>query len=115
MSYQDKLEAAQKELNETKIWKSNYNPPIFVLLRKLGLNIRPLHYNTFVGNFLFASIWFGVVWGLLMWFTTWQPQNMPIQIALISSLSAGLLFGFFMAIYYKRSAKKNNLSNWQQL
>ncbi|WP_350431289.1 DUF6404 family protein [Shewanella sp. H8] len=24
----------------------------------------------------------------------------------------GLLFGFFMALYFKHSAKKNNLSNW---
>ncbi len=66
MSFQDKLKAAQKELSETKIWKSRSNPPIFVLLRKLGLNIRPLHYNTFAINFVSASIWFGVLWGLLM-------------------------------------------------
>jgi len=115
MTYQHKLEAAQKELSETKIWKSNYNPTIFILLRKLGLKIRPLHYNTFVVNFLSAAVWFSVVWGLVMWFTTWQSKNMPIQIALIISLSAGVLFGLFMAIYYKRSAKKNNLSSWNQL
>jgi RsiW-degrading membrane proteinase PrsW (M82 family) len=115
MSFQDKLEAAQKELGETKIWKSNRNPPISVLLRKLGLKIRPFHYNSFTVNFLITSIWFGCIWGVLMWFTTWKSQNMPIQIALITSISGGLLFGLLMAFYYKRSAKKHSLSEWQKL
>ncbi|WP_019027757.1 DUF6404 family protein [Colwellia piezophila] len=115
MSFPDKLEAAQKELSETKIWKSNHNPPISVLLRKLGFKIRPFHYCSFMFNFLTSSLWFGGAWGLIMWFTTWQPNDMPIQIALLTSLFAGLLFGLFMALYFKRSAKKNNLSDWQKL
>ena len=52
MSFQDKLEAAQKELSEANIWKSNHNPPISVLLRKIGFNIRPFHYCSFKSNFL---------------------------------------------------------------
>ena len=115
MSFQDKLEAAQKELNETNIWKSNHNPPISILLRKLGFNIRPFHYCSFISNFLNASLWFSAVWGLIMWFTTWQSTDISVQAALIISLSAGLLFGLFMATYYKHSAKKNKLSDWQKL
>ncbi|WP_085297010.1 DUF6404 family protein [Cognaticolwellia mytili] len=115
MSFQDKLEAAQKELNETNIWKSNHNPPFLVLLRKLGFNIRPFHYGSFISNFLNSSVWFSVVWGGIMWFTIWQSNGMSAQAALITSLSAGLLFGFIMAAYYKYSAKKNNLSGWHKL
>jgi len=115
MSFSTKLNAAQKELSESKIWKVNSNPPIFALLRKLGINIRPFHYNTFIVNFLFMSLMFGGPWGLIMWFSTWGSQNMSIQMALITSLSAGLLFGLSMAFYYKRSSKKHNLSNWEQL
>ena len=115
MSFSAKLNAAQKELSESKIWKANSNPPLFVLLRKLGINIRPVHYNTFIVNFLLMAIMFGGTWGLIMWFTTWESQNMSIQMALITSLGAGLLFGLSMAFYYKRSSKKNKLSNWEQL
>jgi len=115
MSFSVKLNAAQKELSTSKIWKSNSNPPLFVLLRKFGVNIRPMHYNTFIVNFLIMSPIFGGTWGLLMWFTSWKSQNMSIQIALIISLGAGLLFGLSMALYYKLSSKKNNLSNWEQL
>jgi len=115
MSFQHKLERAQKELNEANIWKSNYNPPILVLLRKLGFDIRPFHYCSFKSNFITASLWFGISWGLIMWFTSWKNNNVPIQMAICISLLAGILFGFLMALYYKRSAKKNNLSDWQAL
>ena len=115
MSFQSKLEAAQKELNKTKIWKSNHNPPISVLLRKLGVNIRPFHYCSFISNFLTGLLLFGVGWGLMMWFTFWQANDMPIKIAILTSLFSGLLFGLFMALYYKRSAKKNKLSDWHTL
>lgn len=115
MSFQDKLKAAQQELNETKIWKSNHNSPISVLLRKLGFNIRPFHYCSFISNFINASLWFSGVWGLIMWLSTWQSNGMSVQAALVTSLSAGLVFGLFMAIYYKHSAKKNNLSDWHKL
>jgi hypothetical protein len=50
-----------------------------------------------------------------MWFSTWQSNDMSVQVALITSLSAGLLFGIIMAVYYKHSAKKNNLSGWHKL
>jgi cyanate permease len=115
MSFSVKLNAAQKELGESKIWKANSNPPFFVFLRILGINIRPMHYNTFVVNFLLMALMFGGIWGSTMWFTTWESKNMPIAIALITSLLAGLLFGLSMAFYYKHSAKKNNLSNWDKL
>ena len=100
MSFQDKLDAANKELSKTKIRKLSYNPPILMLLRKLGLDIRPFHYSTFLNNFILASLWFGCVWGLLMWFTIWQYSQMSVQLTVIVSLSTGLLFGLFMALYY---------------
>lgn len=115
MSFQNKLESAQQELNETNIWKSNHNPPIVILLRKLGFNIRPFHYCSFKSNFIAASLWFNVIWGLIMWFTSWKNDDMPIQIAIFTSVLAGVFFGLFMALYYKRSAKKNNLSDWHTL
>jgi ABC-type antimicrobial peptide transport system permease subunit len=50
-----------------------------------------------------------------MWFTTWQFSSAPVLIALSTSVFAGLLFGLIMALYFKRSAKKNNLSSWERL
>jgi len=86
MPFHDNLEAAKKELNKAELWKSNHNPPISVLLRKLGFNIRPFHYCSFKSNFLTASVWFGGLWGLLMWYTSWQSNGMTMQAAFIYPL-----------------------------
>ena len=115
MSFQDKLKSAHKEMDEAGIKKSNYNSPILVLFRKLGLNIKPLQYYSFSQSFLITAVWFGIVWGLLMWFTTWQSSNMSGRLALAASICAGVLFGLFMAFYYQRCSKKHNLSKWEQL
>lgn len=115
LSFKDKLQNAHKEMEASGIKKFNYNSPMLVLLRSLGLNIRPFQYYSFIQNFVITSIWFSTVWGALMWFTTWGPDNMRVQFALILSLFAGLLFGLIMALYFKSSAKSNNLSSWEQL
>ncbi|WP_341206551.1 DUF6404 family protein [uncultured Psychrosphaera sp.] len=115
MSYQSKLEKAQAELANTGMRESNYNPPIFILLRKLGLKIKPVHYNSFISNFVFSAIFFGLIWGLLMWFTTWSTQRLPIFNVVTTSIVSGVLFGLIMALYYKKSASKNGLSKWDDL
>ena len=102
-------------MDEAGIKRSNYNSAILVLLRKLGLNIKPFQYYSFIQSFIITSAWFATAWGLLMWFTTWQFSSAPVLIALSTSVFAGLLFGLIMALYFKRSAKKNNLSSWEKL
>lgn len=115
MSYQSKLEKAQAELAKTGMRESNYNPPLFMLLIKLGLKIKPVHYNSFIKNFTFSAIYFGLIWGFLMWFTTWSTNRLPIVNAVATSIVAGILFGLIMALYYKRSAAKHKLSKWDDL
>ena len=115
MSYTAKFEKAQTELSKTGIWKSNSNPPILIALRKLGFKVRPFHYNSFLRNFITASMWFGCALGLLLWFTMWNAQQMPISAALLSSASSGVVFGGIMAFYYKTSASRNGLSSWEEL
>ncbi|GAA5137647.1 hypothetical protein GCM10025767_18760 [Thalassotalea piscium] len=63
MSFQDKLNAANKELSMSKMSKYSYNSPICFLLNAIGFNARPLHYNTFLSNFIILSVWFSSAWG----------------------------------------------------
>ncbi len=58
MSYHSKLIAAHEELEQAGIWKSNFNPPLFRLLRKLGVKYPPPYYRSFQSNFLTSFVFF---------------------------------------------------------
>jgi len=115
MNYEQRCAFAAKELEAAKIWKSNYNPPIVKLSRKLGFKFPFRHYNSFLNNALSNGIYFGVVWGLFMYFFTWKNTNMPVVIMLSSALFAGAFFGLAMASYYRYSFKKHKLTPWNEI
>jgi uncharacterized integral membrane protein len=50
-----------------------------------------------------------------MWAVTWRNSGMPVGIALLASLLAGVLFGLAMAGYYRWAASEAGLSRWQDL
>ena len=61
------------------------------------------------------GIYFGIAWGILMWFLLWSGQSMSVWVAMVASFAAGLLFGVSMAFYYRHSARKHSLSKWEDL
>jgi len=115
MTFEEKLSKAHKELESTGIWKSNYNPPLFDLARKLGYKTSPPHYRQFLSNFIRQTLFFFVVWGGGMWLFVWDNSKVEPHLQFAISSSVALLFGFFMAVYYKFSAKHHHLSDWDEL
>lgn len=115
MTFEEKLNLAHQELEAAGIKKSRFNPPLIRFLRKAGLKIPPLHYWGFWVHFLEQSLVFGGMWGTFMWFFIWRPEDLPSSVAAITSLSCGILFGLFMASYYRISFKKYHLSRWEDL
>jgi hypothetical protein len=61
------------------------------------------------------GIWFGGVWGILMWFAQWRALGYSMMAAVISAVFAGALFGFMIAGYYEWSRRKHGLSDWDDL
>ncbi len=115
MTYEEKCEFAIQELEAAKIWKSNYNPPIVKLARKLGFKVPFPHYNSFLSNALSTGIYFGLAWGLFMYFFAWNKQNMSPSVMLATALFAGAFFGLSMACYYRYSFKKHKLTPWHEI
>ncbi len=113
--FEIKQRAALEELANTGIWTINYMPPIYKVFSKIGLKIRPPHYASFIHTCLFSALWFGLAWGLLMWFFLWSGQSMPAWVAVSASIIGGTLFGLGMALYYRRSRLKHNLTPWHEL
>ena len=112
MTFKNRLAKAHKELESAGIWRSNYNPPPLSLLRKLGYLIPPPHYRSFLVNFISQTLYFSTIWGGVMWFFVWQDEHVDAHLACAVSISVGLFVAFFMAVYYKFSAKRHQLSNW---
>lgn len=115
MSFEQRKEAAMRELKESGICKFNTKPPALIILWALGIKAKPPHYNSFLKNMFSMALWFAATWGILMWFLQWSPGGLPIPSAIASALFVGVLFGATMATYYKLSAQKHRLSKWVNL
>lgn len=115
MTFKEKKAFAIKELEQAGIWKSNYYPPYLRIMHALGINIRFPHYNNFISNLLSMSTFFALVWGTIMYVLFWSERSANLSPMIISSLTAGLLFGIFMAFYYKHGNKKHQLTPWDEI
>ncbi len=112
MSFEKKLANAQKELSEKEVCPI---PSIGDSLRKAGLKIRPLYYNTFLTNFVIVFVIYASTWGGGMWLMIWSHQGKSIYEAIFISILAGMSFGLFQAFYYKYIHRKNKLTSWDDL
>lgn len=112
--YERKLSAAIEELKATGIWRANYAPPSFRLMRYFGLRVRPPLYVKPWRIFVSCAIWFGFSWGCAMWLIEWRGR-LPPETALAITSFAGLLFGAMMTFWYTRNRRKYRLSNWEDL
>lgn len=115
MMFEQRRDKAIALMEEKKMWRSNYAPPILRLMWRMGVNMPPPPFAPFWLNTLFFGVWFGPLWGVLMWFMVWKNQGYTGDEALILSLVTGLLFGFFMALFHYWRKKANRLSDWNDL
>lgn len=110
-----RLAAARAEMTAAGLGASSSYPPLFRLLSRLGLPMRPPLYHGFAMNFLFQALFFGVTWGAILYFWIWRGQGMPMAAVISFAALAGVLFGLFMALYARWQAKRKNLSRWENL
>lgn len=115
MTYPHRLETALARLAATGIMKSNYAPPLFRILWKMGVYLRPPHFANFISNFLLTGTWFGFAWGMFMWLFVWSGAGKSSFAAAATALVGGVLFGLCMAAYYRYGARKYKLPEWSQI
>jgi uncharacterized membrane-anchored protein YitT (DUF2179 family) len=113
MRFQQKLAAALELLASTGMRRSSYAPPLHRFLWRIGASVPPPHFLSFTANLVSAGVWFGVVWGLLMWLAVWPWQGISPHRAFAAALFAGLLFGLFVAVRYRHGANKHRIPLWK--
>ena len=115
MSFETQRVQALAILAKTGIWRSNYQPPAIRLLWWVGFEVPPPHFARFWSVVIAMGVWFGLAWGLIMWFLVWSHQGMSPLFAAITAVVAGALFGFYMAAYYAYGRRKYKLPEWRSL
>lgn len=115
MTFDEKKERALALMAEKKMWRCNYAPPFLRLLWRLGVQIPPPPFMSFWLNVLCFGGFFGTIWGLFMWFTTWKSECYSVLMALQTSLQVGLPFGLMMALYHYWRKRVNKLPDWDSL
>jgi hypothetical protein len=115
MKSNPKREAALRLLAATGLKRSSYEPPLLRLLWRLGVDAPPPHFATFGGNVFIAGVYFGSIWGFIMWLFFWRPQATTATAAFVSVVVAGLLFGVTIAMYYAFSRRKYKLPPWHSV
>ncbi|MGL4926145.1 MAG: DUF6404 family protein [Plesiomonas shigelloides] len=115
MDYESKLKAAHQELEDKGVWPSNYNPPMYRLLRKLGVQLAPPYYQSFWKNFIFVSVTFTLTWFFAFHFIIYRPNPKEIIDVAYESVIFGISFGFIMSMFYLVRRKQLKLTNWQSM
>ncbi|EAR55767.1 hypothetical protein SKA34_15235 [Photobacterium sp. SKA34] len=116
MYFEQQLALAHQELTRCSIQSSNSHPITFQVLHWSGLQAPLPHYGHFKIKFSIFFAWYSLIFAIIFILAE-IISDTPITLisAVFSSLFAGLTAGISMATYYYYSAKRFNLSLWQQL
>lgn len=112
MNFNDKLAAAKELLAAKGIWRQAYAPTVVTFLWRLGVPMPPPHFAAFLSIFLFAGTFFGVLWGLIMWFWRWSSAGVTPGLAFGYAAASGIVVGLVFASYYRYSARKHGIPRW---
>jgi Family of unknown function (DUF6404) len=113
MDHQAKIAHLLADFKQRGIGQYTTARPLYCLLWRMGVETAPPHFASFGSIALLMSLFFGVAWGLGMWFLVWHADDVPIAIAAVMSVLAGALFGVIMAAYFRRRARKLALPLWK--
>ena len=115
MVFEEKKKKAIDLMENKKMWRSNYAPPILRLFWKMGSKMPPPPFAPFWLNTMFFAAWYSPIWGIFMWFTIWKNQGFSVLHAVFIALFSGLLFGLFMALFHYWRKRSNKLPDWKSL
>lgn len=113
-SFQSKLNAAHVELAESGASKKQYDNIIERSFRKLGLNLKPPFYRSFLSNFVVFGVLYFFSLAIVVYAAFWITgiaESFNIVVGIVPA-SAGALLSAFR---YKNDKQRYNLKDWEEL
>jgi Family of unknown function (DUF6404) len=115
MTHSEKLTRLYEHLPSLGLPPYTAAPPLYRLLWRLGVQVAPPIFGTFLTNVILMGGFFAFGYGLCLWLFLWSfDVNLSPAIAMFSSIFAGLLFGIIMAWYFRYKARQLKLPLWSQ-
>lgn len=115
MQFRAQLDRSLAVLSQRGLARNHAEPLLFRLLWKLGVRVRPPHFQSFASIALVYGTWFTGAWGVFMWALVWSHQGVGIVGVALRSLAAGACFGLLMAWFYARERREFALPAWEAL
>lgn len=112
MTHDEKVAYLLNDLGQRGIGQYTIAPPIYRLLWRLGIEVKPPHFASFWSLVVPLGVVFGVLWGIFMWLFVWR-HSAPVGLDVATAALTGLLFGVVMALYYQWRARKLALPRWE--
>lgn len=112
MTHSQKVERMYRHMAALGVSRSTAAPPAWRVLWRMGIGAPPPLFMSFLPVALVLGTFFAVFWGLLMWAFFWAFMGLSTSAVILGSITAGVLFGVFMAAYFRHLAKKHGLPLW---
>jgi hypothetical protein len=109
----ERLQRMEEELSKQGIPSSLYAPLLYRWAWRLGCNITPPLFASFVTNLLTIGAFFGLLWGGFLGVLVWAHPGLSPGCALFGAIAIGLAAGTWMAFTYRYIAKRCRLPAWK--
>ena len=115
IGFEEKKARALALMREKGMRPRAYAPLLIRFLWRRSIQVPPPLFAPFWLNTLFFSLYFGLIWGLSLWFVVWQSQERSPLWAVTASCLTGLLYGLMTAFFYRVAKKRKRLPDWNRL
>lgn len=106
---------AMEELAASNIPATQHDPPLHRTLRRLGVKLRPPHYQPQSTNVALFGVPFALLMGVAAWLVPALMGGASGALLLLLAVLAGAIFGWLMARRSRRDGQAGRLTRWNDL
>lgn len=113
--FDERHRRAMEELAASSIPAMQYDPPLHRILRRLGVKLRPPHYQPQSTNVALFGVPFALLMALAAWLVPAVMGGASGALLMLLAGLAGAVFGWLMAHIFRRDANAAKLTRWNDL
>ena len=113
--FDERHRRAMEELAASNIPATQHDPPVHRILRRLGVKLRPPHYQPQSTTVALFGAPFALLMGVAAWLVPAVMGGASGALLMLLAGLAGAIFGWLMARRYRRDGEAARLTRWDDL